>query len=291
MTGRIAAIIHLPVRLDVGIASMVAGRGEVWVNASPNLVHIDPRAAAVRGVVGFGSPHRDSGLLGAAAIAVGSPTVWITGGLDIPSLAHRVARLDPATSRFLRPVQIPAGVPAGVAVGDGSAWVSTSTGRIVRIDGATGTVQRVIPVADSLDSVVYGAGFVWAADVLGGAVYRIDPHTETVAAPVRVSGTPSGLAAGEGALWILDSLAGTVRSLGPGSDRVGAPIRVGETATAIAVGLGSVWVSALDGTIREIDPRTGDVSQIEVGSPLAAIAVDGPSRTVWVTVARTSAAG
>jgi virginiamycin B lyase len=117
-------------------------------------------------------------------------------------------------------------------------------------------------------------------------VYRIDPHTETVAAPVRVSGNAGGLAAGEGALWILDSLVGTVRSLGPGSDRVGAPIRVGDVATAIAAGLGSAWVSALDRTIRKIDPRSGGVSRIEIGSPLAAIAVDGPSRTVWVTVAR-----
>ena len=291
MTGRIAATVPVPVRRDVGIATMVAGNGEVWVNASPNLVHIDPRAATVRRVVGFGSPHRDSGLLGAGAIAVGFSTVWITGGRLIPTLAHRVARLDTATGAFLRPVVIPDGVPNGVAVGRGSAWVSTTTGRIVRIDQATGTVQQVIPVAHSLDTVVYGAGFVWAADALRGAVYRIDPRMGTVAPAVRIPGNLGALVAGEGSLWILDSVAGTVSSLDPGSDHAAAPVRVGDAATAIAAGVGSVWISSLDGKVRKIDRRTREITRIETGVPLVAIAVDGRTRTVWATVARTAPAG
>jgi len=41
-----------------------------------------------------------------------------------------------------------------------------------------------------------------------------------------------------------------------------------------------------DGTISRIDPVTRSVATIPVGGPVATIAVDEPTRSVWVAVAR-----
>ena len=55
--------------------------------------------------------------------------------------------------------------------------------------------------------------------------------------------------------------------------------------TDVAVGLGAVWVTNHgDGTISKIDPVTGNVETFEIGAPVAAIAVDEGSDTVWVAV-------
>jgi hypothetical protein len=116
-------------------------------------------------------------------------------------------------------------------------------------------------------------------------VYRIDPRTASVRSAATINGNVDRVAAGEGALWILDSRAGTVSSLEPGSDEPGAPIVVGDDTTAIAAGLGAVWVSGLDGVIRRIDLTSRAVTRIEIGAPLAAVAVDEEGGGVWAIVA------
>ena len=278
--------VALPVRIRVGIAGVAAGRGHVWVNASPNLVDIAAPAATVRGVVGFGSPHRDAGLLGAAALAVGPNAVWVIGGRTIPSLSHSVARVALSTHRYLRPVRISRGFPMGLASGAGSFWISTSEGEVVRADAMTGHVQQTIPVTRSLDLVAYGGGSVWAADGLHSRLFRIDPGRDGVGQPVQVSGNLEGMVATEGGVWTLDREHGLVSHLDAGGgilDR----ISVGSEASAIVAGRRSVWVSGLDGVIRKIDGRPGQVvERTVVGAPLTGIAFDDLSGSLWVTVAR-----
>ena len=88
-------------------------------------------------------------------------------------------------------------------------------------------------------------------------------------------------------MWILDSSAGVVIPVDPVTSLPGSPIRVGLNPTDVAVGLGAVWVTNNgDGTISKIDPVTGNVEAFEIGGPVAAIAVDERSDTVWVAVAQ-----
>ena len=73
----------------------------------------------------------------------------------------------------------------------------------------------------------------------------------------------------------------------PVSASVGSPIRVGADPIDLAVGLDAVWVANLDdGTISRIDPVAGAVETITIGSPVAAIAVDESSRSLWIVIAK-----
>jgi len=97
----------------------------------------------------------------------------------------------------------------------------------------------------------------------------------------------NAIEAGAGAVWILDKGAGVVTPIDPVDGTVGSPIRVGVDPSDLAVGLDAVWVAnAEDGTISRIDPSTDVVETISIGSPVAAIAVDESSRSLWIVIAR-----
>ena len=71
---------------------------------------------------------------------------------------------------------IPVGnAPSGVAVGDGSVWVTNDSDRtLTRIDAVTGAVQKTIALGAGTSEVVAGLGAVWVSDAADGRVLRID---------------------------------------------------------------------------------------------------------------------
>jgi streptogramin lyase len=61
---------------------------------------------------------------------------------------------------------------------------------------------------------------------------------------------------------------------------------VGVDPIELAIALGSVWVPNLeDETISRIDPATGIVDTIPIGSPVSAIAVDESTGNLRVVIA------
>ena len=86
---------------------------------------------------------------------------------------------------------------------------------------------------------------------------------------------------------ILDKGAGTVTPIDPVDGTVGSPIRVGADPIDIEAGLDALWVANLeDGTISQIDAGTRQlVETIQIGSPVAAIAVDESTRSLWIVIA------
>ncbi|MDP9341604.1 MAG: protein kinase [Actinomycetota bacterium] len=260
-----------------GTGGMAAGQGGVWVVSGSNVAHVDALTRTLRQTIPYGS-------FGDVSLAVGSRTVWLLhSGLGATPF---VDRLDPSTDKFLRSVPIEEGRPVSVAAGGAFAWIATTDGHVIRLEGATGRILGSWTLPGRVDVLVYGPGTLWAADLLGGTVYEIDPSTGETTGSVSVPGSIDGLAATEEALWILDSFVGTVTPIEAGSKSLGDPIPVGVDASGIAAGLDAVWVSSFDGSLYRVDPAVKEASPIDIGAPLAAVAVDEETGTVWVTVGR-----
>jgi YVTN family beta-propeller protein len=141
--------------------------------------------------------------------------------------------------------------------------VTPVSDRLVRIDEATNTVLASIPVGSHPGGVAVGEGSVWVTDSTDGTVSRIDPVTNTITATITVGKGPQGIAVGEGAVWVANRLSNTVSRIDPATNEAVATISVGNAPKAIAVGQGSVWAMSATGcpvapilTISRVDPAT-----------------------------------
>jgi len=173
--------------------------------------------------------------------------------------------------------------PLGVAVGQGSVWVSNyNDGTVSRVYPAT---RSVVPIqaGSTPTGIAVGADAVWVTNSYSGTVSRIDPADDRVVS-IAVGNGPSGVAVGDGSVWVANGSDGTLSRIDPVSDNA-KTIRLGGAtgATGVAVGDGAVWVSdAADGRVLRVNLRTDRVTgSINVGTGPSAIAVGYGS--VWVT--------
>jgi hypothetical protein len=142
------------------------------------------------------------------AIAYGYQAAWV-GAYD-PE--HSTAWLLKVTSgsRRVQSLELEAGDGAGplaVAVGDGSVWVITSRGNLMRIDpGKPQIVRRISMFAEQPTLLAVGAGSVWTANHNGYSVSRIDPRTDrilyTTPALGRYDAIPCGIKATHDAVFV-----------------------------------------------------------------------------------------
>jgi class 3 adenylate cyclase len=286
-TGKVLATIpHLidssgkyPIQLD-------AGEGAIWLLNGPNLIPVDAQTKQAASPIALGT----QGVVN-RSIGVGYQTVWI-GVFD------GLARVDPATDQVLNTIKIhgsassqdPTAVNVfntnSVAVGAGVVWATSDQKPIVaRVDPHTGQVTQVSLKATG-DGVAVGDNTVWVINNVAGVLWRIDPTSGKVTGNVSLSGNLADVVAGGGAVWVLDTGAGTVIPVSSTTLHPLVPIRVGNGPSDIAFGLGAVWVTNQDdGTISRIDATSKEVTTIKIGSPVAAIAVDAASETLWVAIA------
>ena len=221
-----------------------------------------------------------AGLVAAAVVVV----VLLTrdGGEPISVQPNSLAVLSP-DGKSLK-ASVPAGTsPGGVAIGEGSLWV-TNTGESTVSRVKDGEVVQTIPVGTGPVGVAVAGGFVWVANSLDGTVSQIDPRKAGGAeiGRVKVGNQPNSLAAGDGVVWVANSTDHTLSRIDTETGRAGKPIRVGTGADAIAIGEGRVWVTSFSGaTVTEIDPQTGRVLRpISVGYGPSSVAVGAGA--VWV---------
>ena len=165
---------------------------------------------------------------------------------------------------------------SGVAVGDGSVWVSSPrTGEILRVDPASERLIARIPIGGHPAAIAFGGGRVWVADgdgagvtavnAAGGKVFRrgIEPHV----APLR-------LAVGAGGLWASSASTGTIRRIDLGTTTTGPAIPVGRGPAGVTVGGGLVWVAnSRADSVTRLDPATRSL----VGEPIPVGARPGGS--------------
>ena len=180
--------------------------------------------------------------------------------------------------------------PAGIAVGDGAAWVAQAAdGTVARIDLAGDRVSRTIKVgepgalraagcgAESIHAVPHGSfkvrrcdlpkavaavpGAVWASKNDSDALVRIDPRTDRVAASIQIGIDAWYLAASPTAVWATDFYRDTVVHVDPVAGRVVATITgLPYGPSGIAIAGDSVWVaSSRADVVSRIDAATDRV--------------------------------
>lgn len=217
-------------------------------------------------------------------VAAAPDGVWVTPGAE----RRPVLRLDPSSGG---PVgRIRAGrLPAHLAVGFGSLWITGREGRNLHRVGHRGAphpptrpirgpVVARVRLPFPARSIVAGAGAVWVSSFdrgHKGVVTRIDPATNRVTGRFHVDrgGAPT-LATGHGSLWL--SMRRLVRIDGA-TRRIAARVVLPGHPGAVAAGSDALWVvvGGRPGRLARIDPRTSRVTGVTiVGFNPTAVAVD-----------------
>ena len=256
------------------------GEGSVWVLSAPDLTQIDPADGSEDRVLPVGG----SGTAPVDSLAVGARTVWV-------GAPPGVIRFNPANGERLRSVRLGSVVETHtrevqVAIGEGHFWAVRSDGELTKIDQLTARKTASVDLGHGASGIGTGFDAVWVVDDLRGTLTQIDANDLGAIEEFATPGAADAIAVGGGAVWIIDSNAGVISPFDTLTGSFDSPIRVGTDPTDIAVGLGSVWVTNHgDGTISQIDPITRDVvGTITSGSPVAALAVDESTSTLWVVV-------
>jgi streptogramin lyase len=206
-------------------------------------------------------------------------TVWVAS-----ATSSRLTRIDAATSKELKPIDVGEGV-GSIAAGFGTLWVAKQkTGSLLRRDIDTGagkgrpiTLPPGLPVA-----VATGQGGVWVALRGPNQIIRLNPKTGE---QDRHIGVPKGIqdmTIGYGWVWVTLRRDRAVLRVNPNSGHADR-IVVGEKPKGIAAGDGYVWVcNSADGTVTRIDPEAARVRGTYVtGQAPSGIDVGGGS--VWVS--------
>ncbi|HSD80436.1 MAG TPA: adenylate/guanylate cyclase domain-containing protein, partial [Solirubrobacteraceae bacterium] len=218
--------------------------------------------------------------LGAAAVVA---VVLLTGGGDPIAVEPNSLAVLSASGKKLEASPPTGTSPGGVAIGEGSVWVTnTGEGTVSRI--RDNEVVQTIGVGSGPVGVAVSGGFVWVANSLDGTVSQIDPRKAGGAeiGRIRVGNQPNGIAAGDGVVWVANSGDHTLSRIDTDRGRADTPFSAGTGADALAVGGGRVWVTSFAGaTVSEVDPKSSRVlSPISVGYGPSAVAVGAGA--VWV---------
>jgi DNA-binding SARP family transcriptional activator/streptogramin lyase len=162
------------IRLDPAMSSVVTvhsipvwelttGEGALWAITGwelDTIERIDPRTNAVVGTIPVGRIGETHGFR--YSLAVGAGAIWVLAPTSL-------WRIDPTTKRYNE--SVPLGHSAedsSIATGEGSVWVASHDGTLLRIDPDS---QRVVEIplgrpaylADRWDTLAVGEGSVWVA--------------------------------------------------------------------------------------------------------------------------------
>jgi YVTN family beta-propeller protein len=202
-------------------------------------------------------------------------------------VSDRLVRIDLASKSVVG--SIPVGShPSGVAVGEGSVWVTNSAdGTVSRIDPVTNTITATIPVGKGPQGIAVGEGAVWVANKLSDSVSRIDPATNQVLATIPVT-LPVSISVGDGSVWATSiscpfpSQLISVSRVDPATNRVVKTLGVQcNSLLDGAVGEGSFWTVSDFGQLTRIDLATNAVVKtVHLNKGLAGIAIG--EGAVWV---------
>jgi peptide/nickel transport system substrate-binding protein len=174
--------------------------------------------------------------------------------------------------------------PGGIAVGEGSAWVTnTGADTVSQIDLGTHAVVNTIEVERGPVGIAVADGSIWVANSGDRTVSRVNVGVGRVVDSITVGNGPTAIAVGAGAVWVANTSDSTIVRLDPVSGEVGAPIGVAAGPIALAVDDSGVWVASQDGgAVTHIDPASGTTiaTPILLSSRPAALAIGAGS--VWV---------
>jgi DNA-binding SARP family transcriptional activator/ABC-type transport system substrate-binding protein/outer membrane protein assembly factor BamB len=237
--------------------------------------------------VASGELVRASPVHGPVRVAYGDGAVWSL------SETGELSRIDPASGQEVARVGL--GVePGGLAVGEGSVWVTGRTSPILfRIDPVTTRIADRFPlpmkdvVTNLTGEVVVGDSSVWVGHGgfnPGAWIERLDPETGRVQARIPVlAGDADHLAFADGALWIASSPSGELRKLDPETNEVVFVRRLQASLCCVAAGGGYAWAASNpDGVVWKVSAAGEQLPTIKLSSAVAGLAYgDG---AVWAAL-------
>jgi hypothetical protein len=192
--------LHLP-----GAGAEAVGAGYLWVIADlprrigTSVSLIDIRRRRLASTIPLGRQT--------TAIAYGDGYAWI-GAYDRQNSTAWLSRVRAGSER-VQSLALETGDGAGplaVAVGDGSVWVLTSRGSLLRIDPRQFQITHRIPMtAEQPTMLAVGAGAVWTANHIGYSVSQIDPHRNKIVRTIPLGSydaVPCGIAAIRNAVYV-----------------------------------------------------------------------------------------
>ena len=219
---------------------------------------------------------------------VGAPNSSPSPSVADP-LAASLAHADPETGELLsltRDLQRPEDAFPHVEVGEGSAWVLSST-QLTQVDQNDGSVVRVTTmrglVPPDAQSLAVGSRTVWVGDF--GLVHRVNPATGEELRPVELWGVTSGeglayVAVGEGNAWAVSS-AGLLVRIDPLTASKEGSVDVSQSASGIGAGFDAAWVvDDLHGTLTRVGATTLDFETYSAPGDMNAIAIGAGA--VWL---------
>jgi ABC-type transport system substrate-binding protein/class 3 adenylate cyclase len=252
---------------DLELGAAADGAGSLWIGSgsAAEVQRFDPaygsRSARIHlPVKDLGTPDQTSGL------AFGAGSLWVGYG----HWPFRLARIDPATNRVTRTLDLPgADSQPLLAFGGGALWVvAQDTGRFWKIDPRTNA-----PVGGGklhggwVSDAAFVGGHLWLPVLDDNAVWEIDADGDILRS-VPTGAQPQTLGTDGRALFVANQNGGTVSRIDPATARV-RTVRTGHRPTSSAVAGGLVWVSLSPSTAdarQGLDPRT-TVRIVSQGDP------------------------
>jgi DNA-binding SARP family transcriptional activator/ABC-type oligopeptide transport system substrate-binding subunit len=270
-----------PGELSISAYPIAAG-GKIWVNNwSPSAyVEIDPSSGAEMKQINLPprEPRVTKDYSTITPWAVDGDSLWVTAGDDLVRMDATLGREADRIS--LDELGLGTGLAEGVAVGDGSVWVSRDVGRgqILRLT-TDGHIRHVWRDITPYVNLAYGDGSLWIADEDGLA--RIDPETDRVIRAGGIQGNCWGgyggcVAAGGGFGWTGDPSKGLVYKV-DADGHIVATYSTGVGTSFLSYADGILWVANADaGTVTGIDAVTGrTTSAFRFGHPVWTMVAEG----------------
>ena len=200
---------------------------------------------------------------------------------------NSLAAIDPETNRVTATFQT--GIrPGPVAAGGGSVWVGNLDDKsLTRIDAAAPAVAGTIPLSSTPTAITLGLDAVWVVNARLGTLYRVNPQFESldsVEFGIRsIRHTGGGVDVGQGSVWAAYGES-TLARVHPETLAASAASTAGSAPAALVVAFGSVWVAySADATVRRFSAHTyelGELRTFNVGrTPSGIAAGDG---SIWV---------
>jgi DNA-binding SARP family transcriptional activator/ABC-type transport system substrate-binding protein/streptogramin lyase len=282
------------VGIALGLASAAAGAGLLLAQGGTD----SSRAQGVAEPESVALVAVDSGkLIGQSPMRAVVLSAYGEGAFWNLAVDGELSRVDPETGEIVKTIGTGFDHPAGIAVGEGSVWVTDCcTATLLRIDAALNVVADRIRLptteryfAEQTGEVAVGAGSVWVGQGFANPSYvlRLDPRTGRLLHRIRIpEGGAQGLAFGDAALWVAGPVLGYLSKIDPRTNRIVATEQtLHPWMCCVAVGGGYVWAS--------INPERAVWKISQTGRVLTTIRLPAPAENlsygdgaVWASAGR-----
>ena len=152
-------------RLPAGCNTLTFGETALWVTcpSENRVLRINPETTLVEKRIEV-SPQP-------TALAIGESSVWVLCIKD-----GKIERIDPKTNKVTKTIEtgVSGATTGGIAVGQGSIWVTLTGFPITRIDPVSEKVVQQFWGAGG-GAIQFGAGSVWLTNLPEGTLWRLDP--------------------------------------------------------------------------------------------------------------------